>query len=882
MKIRLYDHPFAVVAPREFEAESVAAWLLRHYGEVPKVNIQIYKGQPSQETDVSSDIKELLYGTEEVYTVLESPGAAAVATALASEAFMAFLTQVAIAIVVGVAMSVLFPPPDMPGNVNRTQASANNSLTSRENQVRFGQRVEDIYGTVLSIPSLMMPTYYKYVGHKQKEYAYYCIGRGYYDVNELKDGDTLVSDISKSGARIYAPFTSPNSGTPQQEIGEVITERIVTVSRPEQVNGLTLKAMNQTQLSTGAIYTFTQENDTTILQQAEGAVPSFGSILSVGDSITVGAQGPFTVMYANDNYAQIDALLISEGVSEVPGLLSNVQVVKSLSDSSPITNYTDWVVLDDKERTEVWANVVAKGGIYADGGKGKSRHGVTFDLEIEKLDPTTLVPTGLIEVTNSSLEGRTSDERAVTVEHTTSWVGPCRVRMKRTSHFPYEFKGTVIDETKWTDLYAVTPVDKLHFGNKTTIQTVSQATFRATSLKQRQLNCLASRKLPIYNGTTFSGAFDSTGLHTSGTIHATSKLVDILSAVCIDPVIGNDVSQLDTNQVYAVQQEMDAWDLESGQFNYTFDSDTMSFEETVSIIANAGFCLAYRQNGKIRLAFDKLQSSSSALFTHRNKKPNAETITRNFSTDANYDGIEFVYVDPDSNQSETIKLPLDESATKYKKHEIPGIRSFTQAWYRANREYQKLKGQRLSIDTTCTTDARLLLPNTRVDVVDNTRFKSYDGEVIKQSGLVLTLSRDVVFTEGNHSILLMKRDGSLDSISCTAGESPDQVILSRIPAETVVTNQGRDGIRTIFSFASDSSRLSQAWLVQEVGMSDGEYINIKAINYSDKYYFYDTQPVPSSDLILNGDQSVPESTNFLLTEDGSVILAESNEAMLRE
>ena len=37
------------------------------------------------------------------------------------------------------------------------------------------------------------------------------------------------------------------------------------------------------------------------------------------------------------------------------------------------------------------------------------------------------------------------------------------------------------------------------------------------------------------------------------------------------------------------------------------------------MIANAVFCIAYRQNGKIRFTFDKPQTSSTALFTHRNK-----------------------------------------------------------------------------------------------------------------------------------------------------------------------------------------------------------------------------------------------------------------------
>lgn len=896
MKIKLYDHPFAVVAPKEFEASSVAEWLLDYYGEVPKVTLQIYKGEPCKENEVSSEPNELLYGKEEVYTVLESPGTGI-------PPLDAFLIQVAIAVVISVVMSVLFPPPDMPGNVNRTQQSANNSLTNRENQVRFGQRVEDIYGEVKSIPSLMMPTYYKYENHKQIEYAYYCVGRGYYDITELKDDNSLISNIYKSGARIYPPFTSPNSGTPQQEIGAAITEKIVTVSRPEQVNGITLLASNQVQLPATASYHFLQDKHGKRIKQLSGVTPNFGAIMEIGATIlvadSVSWDGLYNVIAINDelnnSYIVLDGEPWTATTVEVPypfinivasiieeGTSSSIQIVKSIDDPTPLNHYTDWVLLDDPDRTEVWVNVVARGGMYSDDGSGKQNHGCGFTLEVEQLNSETFSPTGYVETTTGFLYGKTTDERAQTVELYTSWKGPCRVRMKRTWSYLYGIKATIVDEIKWNDLYAVTPVNKLHFGNKTTIQTVSQATVRATNIKQRRLNCLAYRKLPVYNGSSFSATFDLTGKLATGTLYPTSKLVDILAAVCTDPVIGNNVSQLDVNQVYSVQQELDNWSSQVGQFNYTFDSDTTSFEETVSVIANAGFCLAYRQNGKIRLSFDRLQENSSALFTHRNKKPDAETITRTFSTDAEYDGVEFVYSDPTSNQSETIKLPLDESATKYKKFEIPGIRSYYQAWYRANREYQKLKGQRLSIDTTCTTDARLLLPNTRIDVVDNTRFKSYDGEVIGQAGLVLTLSRDVVFSEGVHSILLMKRDGSLDSIVCTQGSRNNQVILSRAPVEAVVTTPGIDGIRTIFSFASDSARLSQAWLVQEVGISDGSYVSIKAINYSEDYYYYDTQDVPDRVTVLNGDMSASVADNFIITEDGLVILTESGEAILQE
>ena len=837
-RIRLYDHPFAAAAPRVFDVPSLAEWLIEHYGPVPSVTVQIFAGEPCAENEISQDAEAILAGDCAEYVVLQSPG----------EAMTIFYVVMAI---VAVAAVVLMPKPVMPGNVNRSQQSPNNALSSRENKVRLLERVEDIYGTVKAIPSLMMPTYTKYIGNKKFEYGYYCVGRGYYTISELRDGDTLISDIAGASASVYAPFTSPNSGhAPQLQIGAGIIDDILTVARAIEVDGITLRASNQVQLGGYSTYDFYSEGR--IVQNV--AKPNFNAVVHVGDTVEVVASitggepedfsGTYQVTEVGDGY-----IVVAEPnwYSTHFSVNGSVSVTGSQADA-----FTDWVTLPDPLRTQVWCNIVAPNGLFKDNG-GKSAATVAFRIEIERLT-ADLAPTGQVEVAGGSLSGATTEEYADTIEHSTAWTGPARVRMIRLTPYDFEFKGTVQDEIKWGDLYSASPVTTTEFGNKTTIHTITQATSRATAVKSRQLNCIASRRLPVFDGRVFSGSFDATGRHTLGVIAPTSRLIDIIAAVSVDPKIGGRdlVFEVDIPQIWGVQQKLDAWHPECGQFNYTLDSDGMSYEETVVSIANAGFCIAYRQNGKIRLALDQAQPASTALFTHRNKKPRSETITRKFANDADYDGVEFVYVDPDTQQSETITLPLSGGHTKAKKFEIAGIRSFAQAWFRANREYHKLMGQRITIETTTTPDARSLLPNARIDVVDNTRFKSYDGEVVGQSGLTLTLSQDVAFAAGlTHSILLMRRDGSLQSIACTPGASANQVVLQSLPSEAVVTRGGVDGIRTIYSFAADSARGAMAYMVQEIDLSDGDYATIRAINYSDKYYQMDNAPVPAKEIILN-------------------------------
>ena len=862
MKITLYAHPLAVCAPQVFEIDSLGEWLLNHYGQQPSVTIQIFEGEPSLDTEISHDAQKILQCSAPEITILQSPGDP-----------VSILVNIAIAFVLSLVAQMLAPSPVMPGNVNRTQQSPNNALGSRENKARLLERVEDIYGTVNAIPSLMMPTYVKYIGNLKYEYGYYCVGRGYYNLAEIRDGDTLIADIPGASASVYQPFTSPNSGdAPQQQIGAAIIDKVLTVKRAIEVDGITLKALNQVALPAGATYTFVADPVGRRVQQTQ-KTPNFNSVCLAGDGLTVSMSDYVVTTWYNaanqpvaeddpsathststtNNYSgHYTVAAVSDGEVRLVGAPWPMTLTTTATITLDKGEATSWVTLPQIDRSEIWINVIAQNGLFKDNG-GKSTCSVSFQIEIEQLT-AALVPTGNVEVVMGTLSASVTDEQADTIEHATGWVGPARARMRRTTDHDFAFAGTVQDEIKWADLFSVSPVSKYDFGNKTTIQTVTQANSRATAVKARQLNCIASRLIPTYDGTSYSAALDTSGRLLSGTLYPSAKICDIIAAVSVDPLIGAQslTTSVDMPQIFAVQQLLDAWNVSAGNFSYTFDSDNTSFEETITLIANAGFCIAYRQNGKIRLAFDRAQPNSTALFTHRNKKPDAETLTRKFASATEYDGVQFVYTDPDTKHSETITLPLDGSYTKLKKFEIPGIRSFTQAWLRANREYFKIIGQRVTLETVTTLDARNLLPNAVISVVDNTRFKAFDGEVVGQTGLEITLSRDVVFTAGQpHSIVLMRRDGSLQSITVTAGSAANKVVLQYAPSEALVTTYGPDGIRTIFSFAADSARGAMAYLVQELDTSDPQYVTVHAINYSAAYYAADYAAIPAKQTVIN-------------------------------
>ncbi len=841
--IELFDHPLEAREPQVFTAKSVGDWLLSHYGNRRHLLIQVYRGQPSAATEITNELRALME-TEGHYTVLQSPGSDLedFGKALFNPSW--YLTQLGLS----AAMEALVPDmPGMPGNVNRTQQSPNNSLGDRQNKVRLLERIEDIYGTVRAIPSLLQQVYRKYDDHTEFEYGYLCVGRGYYDIEDVRDGDTLASDIDGMRVAFFDPFTSPNSGTPSLTIGTAISEPVLAVTRSNNVDGITLLAPNQANLANPASYTFktaASVGSTGDRIQQPASSPSFAVILDAGDSITV-TGGAYAGVYT------VDSIISDDEIELTAATFGSTAAVSCSISKTGATEWTSWITLTDPGMTEVWCNIVAPGGVWADEGNGKGYAFADAEIEVEELDED-LLPTGTVLTDAFQILEKSSDVRAVTSEISLSWTGPCRVRVRRTNDFNYGYSGTIVDEIKWADLYAVTPVTESHFGNVTTVQIVTKATRRALSVKERQFNCRATRRIPTYDGVSWSGSLAADGSIDSGTIEGSNSFFDILAAITVDPLLGRQtLAALDVSQLWGVYQEIDAWEPLCAEFGYTLDSDNISFEETVQMIAGAVFCKAYRQSGRIRFSFEQAQANSTMLFTHRNKRPASDSITRRFSSGSEYDGVEVVYSDAVTDQSETIKLPLDDSATKYKKLELPGVRNYEQAWYRANREYRRLTLQRVSIETETTADGRLLLPNSRIDIVDNTQFDAMDGEVVGQSGLELTLSRDVTYGAGAHSIILMRRDGTLESIACTAGSASNRVLLASAPTEAVVTTPGGEsGIRTIFSFGSDSARDSQAYLVQEVDIRDRSYVKVSAINYDPAFYAADTEAVPDRATVL--------------------------------
>lgn len=233
----------------EFQDKSPAHFCLKFF-RARKTPFTVHKGfNPSSDNDITNNFVEIL-SYEGDFSVIETPGISATALLIAGA-----VVSIVSAVVVFLSM------PDTPGgignpnipkpvalkNVNRQQESPNNALANRSNVARINERIPDIGGQVNSIPDIIMGNYRKFFDNVEEEISYYCVGRKELVIEEIKDGDTLVSDITDASAAVYGPFTSPNSGdSPEIQIGPVIDDLISTVRRSVEVGGLILRASNET------------------------------------------------------------------------------------------------------------------------------------------------------------------------------------------------------------------------------------------------------------------------------------------------------------------------------------------------------------------------------------------------------------------------------------------------------------------------------------------------------------------------------------------------------------------------------------------------------------------------------------------------------------
>ncbi|MDL2286225.1 hypothetical protein LJC24_02135 [Desulfococcaceae bacterium OttesenSCG-928-F15] len=929
---------------KQVETDDVAGALRDHFGTWPE-NARLYKDNVAACNDVTPHNEETVAALQKMdgtfYVVVYPRGLASIIVAV-------------VILVTAVAAMFLFKPKIPAPTMRNTQStSPNNELSARENEPRPNGRIPDIFGTVRSTPDLVCVPYNQYINHQEVEDCVMCIGRGQYEIHDMKDGETSVYEIDGTTVQAYLPNTNINTDMPYFRTGTPLTESAIMAARSNSVNGQILGAPNSKK--------FQGAND--VRCRYPNIVESYGSstfdgVFGAGDSVVLqGAtkyveidktnlmkpydRTSFVIPYIDDTqlaeftdstslllpqaiftgaresgdythtttynlsgaYTVSTATKITIGAGEATQdyckvVLENPQnvnrqwltILPSITFSESYTNYTifggavysfdgqysvvgvsgsqmtlsnpaaanplwgdllewadqqsdllspiiyavgvKWIgpfILETANRTEIWCNFVASSGLYKDNGQVQIQVNVVVEVEVTPVDDLNQT-TGPPQTWQTTIVGSKTDKntRAGTLKISTDFTGRCRIRARRVTASDLSFQGSVVDEVRWKDLYAMAQLENANFGNVTMVRTRTYATTGALALKTRKLNCLVTRQLP----RRISGADFTTELY------STRNAADIFSFVCLDKHIGNrEKSEIDFDNIYDTVAAIETYfgTPLATEFCYTMDSDNLSFEETASLIATAVFCVAYRRGNIIRLFFEQKTDRSSLLFCHRNKIPGQETRTITFGYD-DHDGVEYEYVSPEDDAVLTLYRPESGDAVNPDKYESIGVRNKVQAHFHACRLWNRMQHRTTTIEFEATQEANLLLIGERILVADNTQAQTQDGEVTDQAGLVVYTSQIITFAAGvNHYAFFQLPDGTVESIEVSPGPVAMSMRLARAPRLPLVID-GSAFARATYILVPEGSMDAAPFIVTEREIKDSMTVTLQAINYDDRYY----------------------------------------------
>lgn len=765
-----------------------------------------------------------------------------------------------VSIVISIAIAFLMPTPSMAQttqNINQS-SSANNELSNRENKIRVNGRIADIYGAAWDTPDSIAVPYKVYENNIEVEHMVGCIGRGQYHIKGAYDGETNIVDIAGASVEVFRPGVDIVSGEPYFSIGTEITTPPLTVQHQTSVNGQVLRPADTQTLEGTNYLLFAYPNE--ILRAAANNTDLTTKFVSndriemTNASFTYNGQtydlnGTYSVLSVAD-----DRMTLSNPAAVNPNWLK----LKELSNqqtaaASPklVSIGEKWIgpfILDNIERSRVLCNFVATNGLYTvSSGGNQAAVNVTIEVEVTPVNESGAA-IGNPMLKQIILKGSAKSRQTVgaTLDMVT-FQGRCSVRARRLT--PTPGVTTVVDDVKWQALYGAYPLQSTTYEHETVFRARTYATTGALSVKSRKINFDLQRMLPTYkNG----------GMTTE--LFPTSSFADALVSMALDDKIGRrTIEEIDIENIYRTYNDIVGYfgTPLAAEFCTTIDDTNLSFEELVTNLCDAVFCTAYRQNNKLKIYFERPTDNSVLLFNFRNIIPDSYKHDLTFGLMDDYDGLIYEYTDPTDDSRINIYLP-DKGAKNPKEVKSVGVRNKWQAHFNAYRLWNKLRFQRKSITFDAAPESELLVLRDRIAVADYRNGIHRSGEVVKQEGLILTLSHDVDFIAGkSYVIYLQMGDGTVDLIPVTAGSAKNKVVLGRLP-NSALKLSADDFINTIYTVVNDDTKDSLPYLVAKKDPVDQFSNTITAVNYDVRYYLNDKDfidvPVDDSPIYIRYDQ----------------------------
>ena len=480
------------------------------------------------------------------------------------------------------------------------------------------------------------------------------------------------------------------------------------------------------------------------------------------------------------------------------------------------------------QTNSIAVDIVAPRGLYfaADDG-GLNTVGVAFKVEARTVNDTG-APTGSWVILGSesfSAATGTAQRRSYKydVEKARYEVKVTRTDVKQTS----SRYGHDID---WVALRAYIP-DGQDYGDLTMLAMRIRASNNISNQSARRINCVAQRKLPIWNGATWTS--------NTATRSICWALADALRSNYGGGIAD---SRIDLDQLLTLDAVLDA---RGDTFDGIFDQKQVLWE-SLTLIARAGRMKPYVQGGMYHFTRDAAVSLPVALFNQRNILKNSMKVEYMLPGDETSDSVLVTYFDEIKQKPLEILAQLPgHSADNPYPVDLFGVINASQAWREGRYIAAANRYRRQSISFTTEMEGFIPTFGDLIAIAHDRMQRNVSGDVVHYDPgtRVLTISEPVSIGAGNHYFGFKLRNGSFSGpwLAAAGIDEFHPVLVSPLDFDPDVST-AREKTAFTFGKGEEYRKLARVLTVRPRSLHQ---VEIVCINEDAAVHLADTGDAPS-------------------------------------
>lgn len=683
----------------------------------------------------------------------------------------------AVSVMVGTSLvNALIPPPKPPTPHQAAALAAPSptySLQAQGNMARIDGAIPEQFGRLMAYPDFAAQPYVEYAGNEQYLYQLLSLGRGEYSVEAIRIEDTPISSFAEISYEVVPPG------------GQVTLFPTNVVTSPE-VSGQELPGMRAG--------TYSQSGTTVTVTLASHNI-SPGANVHLDFTTGTAVDGRFTVVSA----PTADTFTVTAAGADTTSGNVNVTVYVGAFVANAAGTQANYIGVD---------YIMTRGLYHVTAGGDLETLTLTVDATYRAINDAGTPMGPWTALGAQTISDRTTTPQRVSYRYLLP-AGRYEVSIRRT-----DIKQTDTaygHDVAWAGLRAYLP-DTASFGDVTLIAMRMRASNNLSMQAIRKINVIATRKLPTWNGTAWSG------------LTPTRSIAWALAYVCRQRLPD---ARVDLSGLLALDA---AWSARGDEFNGRFDS-AVNFWEALAKIAAAGRAKPYMQGGIIRFTRDETVALPEALFSMRNIVRGSLSIDYVMPTEDMADAVEVAYFDATTwaPQRVTAKLP-GSAGTNPAKVDLFGVTGRDQAYREGLYQAASNLYRRRVIKFTTEMEGFVPSLGGLIAIQHDMPAWGQHAEAVAWDAETLTLTVSEVFSwgTGTHYVGLRKRDGSLvGPYAVTRGSDDTTVVLSSVPAITPYIGSGEERTHVVFGPGEAWRQPAKVLSVKPRGLYQ---VEIEAIN----------------------------------------------------